>query len=130
MNYFKAFLGTIVSFLVVDAVWIVAVVSDLYDREVAHLLRETPEWVPAAIFYPAYAAGIVALAVRPALSARSVRIAAINGGMIGAIAYGTFTVTNFTLFEGWTGILVWTDIAWGVFITALAASCGYYAAKS
>jgi uncharacterized membrane protein len=50
--------------------------------------------------------------------------------MIGAIAYGTFTVTNFTLFEGWTGILVWTDIAWGVFITALAASCGYYAAKS
>lgn len=129
MVYLKAYLGTVISFLVVDAIWITAVVRGLYDREVGHLLRETPEIVPAAVFYLAYAAGIVALAVRPALSARSCRIAAMNGGIVGAIAYGTYTVTNFSVFEGWPVVLVWTDIAWGVFITALSSTCGYYAAK-
>lgn len=130
MTYLRAFLGTIVSFLAVDAVWISLVVRGLYEKEVGDLLSESPRMLPAAVFYLAYAAGIVWLAVRPALAERSLAIALVNGGMVGAIGYGTYTITNYSVFERWTFGLVWTDIAWGVFLTALSAGCGYLASRN
>lgn len=128
--YLRAFLGTIVSFLAVDAVWITMVVRGLYEKEVGYLLSDTPRMLPAAVFYLAYAVGIVWLAVRPALANRSTSTALVNGGVVGAIAYGTYTVTNYSVFEGWTFGLVWTDIAWGIFLTSVSAACGYLAARN
>ena len=44
---------------------------------------------------------------------------------LGALAYGTYTVTNYSLFEQWTPGLVVSDTAWGAFLTALCAAAGY-----
>lgn len=129
MALVKAFIGTAVSFIVVDIVWIAFFVRRYYDRELGHLLRESPDLVAASCFYVAYVGGIVFLAVRPAFASGSLKTATVNGAALGAIAYGTFTVTNYTVFEVWTGGLVVSDLAWGIFLTALAASCGYLAAR-
>lgn len=129
MGLAKAYIGTIVAFLIVDAVWIGLVVRDYYQDTVGQLLRDTPNYLAAGLFYLAYAAGIIILAVSPALKKRDVRIALGNGAVLGAIAYGTYTLTNFSVLKGWTIGLVVSDIVWGAFLTALSAGCGYLFAR-
>jgi len=129
MIFLKAFIGTLVTFLVVDIAWISMVVRGMYQREIGPMLLDSPNMTAAAIFYLAYVAGIVVLAVQPAIASGSVRVAVINGAVLGAIAYGTFTMTNYAVLKGWTAQLVWTDIVWGTFLTALCAVAGYFAAR-
>lgn len=129
MSYAKAFIGTAVPFLVIDAAWIGLYLGDVYQRTVGHLLLETPNFGPAGVFYVGYVAGVVFLAVRPAIDVKKMSTALINGGVLGAIAYGTFTLTNFSVLQGWTIGLVVSDIAWGAFLTGLSAACGYLFAR-
>ena len=128
MIFFRAYLATLLSFLLIDAAWIFLVVRGLYEREVGALLSDAPRMLPAAVFYLGYAAAIVILAIRPALEAARLTRAITNGALIGAVGYGTYTVTNYSVFDSWTATLVWTDIAWGAFLTAVCAACGYLAA--
>lgn len=129
MSLLKAYLGTTISFLIVDAIWISFFVQSYYQQAVGHLLLDSPNFVAAGLFYLAYAAGVVVLAVQPALASRSLKTAVVNGAVLGAIAYGTFTLTNFSVLKGWTTGLVFSDIAWGTFLTALSAGCGYLSAR-
>lgn len=129
MVFLKAYVATLVSFLLADAVWISLFVRRYYEAQVGALLLDSPNFLAAFVFYLAYAGGVVALAVRPALARGSFRDALTNGAILGAVAYGTFTVTNFSVLEGWTVGLVISDIAWGTFLTSLVAASGYFAAR-
>lgn len=129
MPYVKAFIGTAVPFLIIDALWIGLYLGEHYRETVGHLLLETPRLAPAGVFYVAYVVGVVFLAVRPAIAAKRAQIAVFNGGVVGALAYGTFTLTNHAVLSGWTVGLVLSDIAWGTFLTALSAGCGYFFAR-
>ena len=73
--------------------------------------------------------GIVLFAVRPGLTQQSVGVTLAYGAAFGALAYATFTVTNYAVLNQWTFTLVWTDIAWGTVLTAVVAACGFYAAR-
>jgi len=129
MNRFiKAYLATLAAFLAIDAVWIALFVSSYYEQEVGEMMRATPNALAAGIFYLFYAAGIVLLAVTPALKLGSLRSALINGAVFGGLAYGTYTITNYAVIEGWTLALVASDIAWGAFLTAVTAGIGYLVA--
>ncbi len=129
MTYLTAFAATLVSFLAIDLVWITKVVRPLYEREVPGLLRDTPRLGGAVLFYVAYVAGIVLFAVRPGLAQQSVGVTLAYGAAFGALAYATFTVTNYAVLNQWTLTLVVTDIAWGAFLTGVAGAAGYYAAR-
>ena len=129
MGFLIALAATLLSFLVIDAIWIGTLARKLYEREVGELLRETPRLLPAVVFYIGYAAGIVLLAVRPGITQGSVAVTLAYGAVFGALAYGTFSITNFSLLTNWTMTLVVTDILWGAFLTAVAAACGHYAMR-
>ena len=129
MSYIKSFVGTAVPFLVIDALWIGLYLGEHYRETVGHLLLETPKFAPAGLFYVAYVIGVVFLAVQPALATKRLQTAIVNGGVVGALAYGTFTLTNHAVLQGWTVGLVISDIAWGTFLTALSAGCGYLLAR-
>ena len=129
MKYLIAFGAALVAFLVIDLVWITNVVRPLYEREVPGLLRETPRIGGAVLFYLAYVAGIVLFAVRPGLAQQSVGVTLGYGAAFGALAYATFTVTNYAVLNQWTFTLVWTDIVWGATLTAVVAACGFYATR-
>lgn len=124
-----AFAATLIAFLVIDAVWISTVVRKLYEREVGELLRESPRLAPAVVFYLGYAAGIVLLAVRPGFAHDSIGVTMAYGAVLGALAYGSFTITNYSVLTHWTMTLVVTDIAWGAVLTAVSAACGHYAMR-
>jgi len=130
MSFVKAYFGATVSFLIVDAVWIALVVRGYYQETVGHLLLENPNYLAAGLFYLAYTAGIVVLAVQPALTTNRWKTALQNGAVLGAVAYATFTLTNYSVLKGWTIGLVVSDIVWGTFLTALSAGCGFALARN
>ncbi|MGB5346777.1 MAG: DUF2177 family protein [Woeseia sp.] len=129
MTYLRAWLGTLLAFLVIDLAWIVLVVRDLYATQLGPLMRASPGIAASAAFYLFYTAGIVYLAVQPALQAAAILPALLRGAMLGALAYGTYTVTNYAIFESWTMTLLVSDILWGSFLTAACAGFGYLASR-
>jgi uncharacterized membrane protein len=129
MRYLKAFLVATVVFLVVDIAWITFFVRAEYDATLGPLMRETPGVTAALLFYAGYIAGILYFAVRPAHARGHVNTALINGALLGALAYGTYTLTNYAIFSAWTVTLVVSDIAWGAFLTAITAASGYFASR-
>ena len=129
MRIFLAYLAATAVFIVVDLIWIALVVLDMYEREIGEMLSDSPNGAAAGIFYIGYIAGILLLASLPAVEKGSWKTAAINGAVMGAIAYGTYTVTNYAVLTGWTMTLVVSDIVWGAFITALCALVGFIVAR-
>ena len=125
----KAFIGTLIAFLIIDLVWIVGVVRPMYDRQLGELLRTNPQLGAAAVFYLMYAAGIVFFAVLPGVQAGGMRTALVNGAVLGGLAYGTYAFTNYALVKGWTLSLAVADFGWGIVLTAITAAAGLFAAR-
>lgn len=130
MKYLKAAAAIAVAFLVIDLAWITLFLGEVYDAQLGDTMRETPNGLAAAAFYVAYVAGILHFAVRPAFDEARIGPAILNGALLGALAYGTFTLTNYAIFTNWSFVLVLSDIAWGAFLTAISAAIGYLAARA
>ncbi len=129
MNWMKALLVTAVIFLCVDLAWIALYLRSVYDAEIGSMLLASPRAPGALLFYVGYIPALVYFAIRPAWHAGSARIALVNGGCLGAVAYGTYTLTNYALFGAWSWLLVVSDIAWGSFLSAVSALAGYLVSR-
>ena len=116
--------ATLVTFVALDVAWLMLVAHGLFQSQLGPILRPQPDLMAAAAFYPIYAGGLVMLAVRPALQARSLLSAATNGAILGLTAYATFDLTNLAIIKGWTLGLALVDMAWGTIVSAIAASVG------
>lgn len=127
MKIIKTYLGFLLTFLVVDAIWIVIFAGNFYKQQLAGVLSATPNFSLVGVFYLFYAAGAVYLLV---IKARDYASSALGGAVFGAIAYGTYTVTNYTILDGWGMALVITDVLWGAFITAVSTCAAFYFYKN
>lgn len=125
----KAYLGTLVAFLALDAVWLGVIARNSYSKWIGHLMRDSPFWPAAGAFYLLYIAGIVFLAVQPGLEAASWKTAAVRGAVLGLIAYGTYDFTNYATLKDWPFTMVLVDLVWGTFLTGMAAAAGYLVAR-
>jgi uncharacterized membrane protein len=124
----KAFIAIAVVFTTVDIAWISLFLGDVYAAQLSSIMRESPLAAPALLFYVGYIIAIIFFAVRPALATQRVATALLNGGALGAVTYGTFTLTNHAILSAWSWHLVISDIAWGAFLTGICSACGYLAA--
>lgn len=104
-----------------DACWLGYAASRVYRPALGDLLAPGFRGGPAAVFYLFYLAGMIWFAVRPGL-AEGVGAAAFNGALLGALCYATYDLTNQATLARWPAWLTVTDIVWGSFATALAAS--------
>ena len=129
MRYVKAFAAAAVVFLVIDIAWISLFLRDVYEAQLGSMMRPTASLPAAALFYVGYIGAILYLAVRPALAEKRILTAVLHGAALGAIAYGTYTLTNYAIFAQWSVLLVVSDIGWGTFLTALSAAAGFLAAR-
>jgi uncharacterized membrane protein len=127
MSLLVSYAASLVVFLSIDILWIKTVMQPLFERNLGELLLETPRMGPAGAFYALYVAGIIYLAVLPAAAADSLRTAAVNGAVVGFLAYGTYEITNLATLKGWSYEMVAIDVSWGVFLTTLTAVAGYMA---
>lgn len=127
MRNLKTFIVIAIVFTAVDIAWISLYLGDIYAAQLSSIMRESPLATPAVLFYVGYIAAIIFFAVRPALATQRLATALLNGGALGAVAYGTFTLTNHAILSAWSWHLVISDIAWGAFLTAVCSACGYLA---
>lgn len=129
MKWITAFAGAGVTFAAIDAVWLTTMVDRLYRPVLGPILADRPNLTAAVAFYAVAISGIVFLAVAPALRAGGLRRAALNGAVLGFVAYATYDLTNQATLAVWSTRLTLIDLAWGTVLTATAASAGYLSAR-
>jgi len=128
-QYLLAYSLTLVAFLGIDAVWLGVIAKNLYKDNLGHLMAAKPSLLPAAIFYLLYVAGIMILAVHPALEKGSLSKAVLLGAVFGGIAYATYDLTNAATLKNWPLKITILDILWGAVLTAVVAAIGYQIAN-
>lgn len=121
-----AYVATLVTFLLLDGVWLGLLMAPTYRELLGPLMLEKPLLIPAAVFYCLYIFGCVLLVVLPALSwQRTAKM----GALLGLVAYGTYDLTNMATLRGWSVQVTLMDWAWGTFASAVACTVGFLVAK-
>lgn len=105
-----------------DVVWLMGPGYQFYIYEIGGLLRDDPDLRIAAMFYLLYLIGIVVLVAKPSYDHRSLRKAAIHGGLLGLCAYGTYDLTNLATLEGFSVRIAVIDLVWGTSLTTITAT--------
>ncbi len=124
-----AYLAAGLTMLVIDAVWL-TMMARTYRRLLGDILLDGVRLGPAAAFYLMYVAGIVGLAVLPALREDTGwQGAALMGAFLGLVCYGTYDLTNHATLKTWHLQITVMDMAWGALLTGVAAAAGYLAAQ-
>ncbi|MCW5711521.1 DUF2177 family protein [Shinella sp.] len=124
-----AYLATGIAFLIIDAIWLSTMADMLYRPLLGDKLAPQFDLAPAVVFYLIYIAGIVFFAVMPALDGEGLGKAALNGAILGLVAYATYDLTNQATLRDWPLSITLADIPWGAFVTAIGASAGFLVAS-
>ncbi|MDE2463478.1 MAG: DUF2177 family protein [Alphaproteobacteria bacterium] len=119
--------ATAFAFLVLDGIWLSAAAPTLYRSALGPLLSQRIQALPAVAFYLIYVAGIVGLAVAPALAMTNPLAPVALGAGLGFVAYATYDLTNLATLAGWPARIAILDMGWGTIATALAALAGFLA---
>ncbi|MGO4854120.1 DUF2177 family protein [Phaeovulum sp. W22_SRMD_FR3] len=118
------FLSTAVVFLALDAVMLTRVMHPLFARHLGAQLLTEIRMVPAVVFYLGYVLGILVLVSWPALRDGLPLRALWRGAVLGAMAYGTYELTSYTIMRDWQPSMVAVDLIWGSVLTGISAWAG------
>jgi uncharacterized membrane protein len=121
--------ATLIVFVGVDFLWLSRMAGAFYRPAMGGLALDGVRPLPAVVFYLLYAVGVAFFAVQPGLAAQSWQSAALHGLAFGLVAYGVYDLTNQATLKHWPLELTLVDMAWGSFLTGLAALAGYGAGR-
>ncbi len=124
-KFLWAYAGAAIVFVAADFVWLGFVARDFYRNNLGELMLERPLMSVAVAFYVLYLVGVVIFGVSPALREGSWWTAAMYGALFGFFAYATYDLTNLATLRNWPPIVTVVDMAWGVFVSAVASTAGY-----
>jgi uncharacterized membrane protein len=102
-------------FLALDAIWLGLVARGFYVAELGPLLRDSPNFAVAFVFYLLFVAGLVYFVTLPA---QTVMQAALTGAFFGLVAYATYDLTNLATLKGFSSRAAIVDMAWGAVLSA------------
>ncbi len=108
-----------------DGLWLGYLARDFYRREIGELMASEVRLVPAAVFYLAYPAGLVSLALQPMPA--SAGMAVWRAALVGLVVYGVYDMTNLATLRNWSVKLALVDLAWGTLVSAVAGTAAYFA---
>jgi uncharacterized membrane protein len=121
-------LWTISLFLMValDFIWFNLMLEKFYKPYIGHIISGEFNYLVAAIFYLLYSAGLTYLITFPALESNYMfSKVALNGFVLGIIAYGAYDLTNQATIKNWPLIVTIVDMSWGGFVTSVTGSFAY-----
>lgn len=125
----QLYLLTAVVFFAIDLVWLSLVANTFYQAQIGPLLKSPFNLPVAAGFYLFYVVGVLALAVLPGVEKGALIEVLWRGALLGAVAYGTYDLTNLATLKGYTWQVAAVDIVWGTVLTGTVAVAGYYIAR-
>jgi uncharacterized membrane protein len=117
------YLATAIAFAALDFVWLTQFGPHVYFPTLAPVALQAARLPPAVVFYLAYMAGLIALVVWPNRDERLIRTT-LMGGVLGAMCYATYDLTNQATLKVWATQITVIDVAWGTFVTAVGATVG------
>ncbi|WP_412971933.1 DUF2177 family protein [Glaciecola sp. MF2-115] len=109
-----------------DLIWFTLISGDWYKTEMNGLLRENFILWPWLIFYLLYGCITFILAVVPNRD-KPLYYAGIDGALLGLASYGAYNLTNYSILEGFSLLIMMIDWIWGVFLTSTSALSGWFA---
>jgi len=112
---------TLLLFVAIDLTWLTLMGPKLYRPALGELLRPDVNLKAAIAFYLIYPLGLLIFAVSPALKSADPRIALTMGALFGFFCYATYDLTNQATLRNWTTTITLVDIAWGTFVSGVAA---------
>lgn len=124
-----AYIGSLLGFLLLDAIWLGLVAKNSYIQAMQGLMREDVHVWPWVVFYSLYCMAIVYLVVLPRKDSDGGRFVLAAGAVLGAAAYGAYNMTNYALLAGWPLGISLQDWAWGTVVTSLSSYCGWRLAR-
>ncbi|MEM6577637.1 MAG: DUF2177 family protein [Pseudomonadota bacterium] len=129
MEVLVLILATGAIFLVADALMLTFFMDPLFRHHLGEALLDGLHLPAALAFYVLYLFGMVWFAGLPGLR-DGVGVAALNGAILGLVAYGTYELTSWAVMRNWHPTMVAADIAWGAVVTSLAATGGVLVARA
>ncbi len=123
--FIKQYLTALVTFLIIDGIWLTVVAKNFYAKYLGYLMAPTPNLIAAGVFYLIYILTLVVLVVAPALQKGSLSSALLMGGLLGLCAYATYDLTNLATIKDWPLVITIVDLVWGTFLTAAVAGISY-----
>jgi uncharacterized membrane protein len=124
----KPYLAALLVLGVLDGLWLGVIMKNFYRREMGAQMAERPRWAPALVFYLAYPAALVALAIYPAGQPLDVQVA--RAALVGLVAYGVYDLTNRATLRHWPLRLALADTAWGTFASTVAGAVAAWVAQN
>jgi uncharacterized membrane protein len=130
MTYLISYVAVLVVFGIIDAGWLNTMGKLLYRPTLDDILLDDLRIAPAVMFYLIYPVGVVAFAVLPGLHADSVITAFCYALLFGALAYGTYDLTNYATLRNWTLQITAIDICYGALASGIAATMAMLVARA
>jgi len=126
-EFFKLYGVAVVTFLIVDMIWLGFVARSFYQAQMGHLMRANVNWAAAIVFYLVFVAGVVILAVRPAIENQSLTQAVVLGAVLGLVTYAAYDLTNLATLEGFPLTVALVDLVWGTVLCSSVSTITYLA---
>ena len=113
LNFLIIYITSFVVFFLVDLFWLVVVANKLYKKYLGFIMKDSPNWGAAIIFYLLYIAGLVFFVIQPAIEKGSWQQALFTGLFFGFITYATYDLTNLATLKDWPFTITVIDLIWG-----------------
>ena len=130
MNFIKIYLIAVPIFFLIDLTWLGLIAKNIYQKYMGHLMRPTPNWTAAVIFYLLFIVGLVIFAIYPAIRNNSWSYALLYGAMFGFFTYMTFDLTSLAVIKDWRWQIVIIDIIWGIVLSSSVSVLAYLIGKN
>ena len=127
--YAKLYLATLFAFLLIDGIWLGLVARGFYGRYLGYLLRPSPNWFAAMLFYLLFVGALLLFVVLPASHQESWKRALAYGAISGLVTYATYDLTNLATIRDWPLVVTVVDLAWGTAIGAAVSFVGFLASR-
>jgi uncharacterized membrane protein len=125
IEFIKTWVIALVAFTAIDMVWLGFVANNLYKKYLGFIMRPSPNWFVAIIFYLLYLTGVVFFVINPALSKQSWKYALFAGMFFGLVTYATYDLTNLATLKDWPPFITVIDLIWGATLGGLVSVVTY-----
>ncbi len=120
-RYAILYFVTLLVLVPIDFLFLGTVAKSFFASQVGDMLGEI-RLAPAILFYLLYVLGILVFVNGPAGATWQSTL--IYGALFGLFCYATFELTSLSLLKHWTWPVVFVDVSWGCFVTAVSSTLG------
>jgi uncharacterized membrane protein len=123
MKIISTYSVMLLTFCLLDLVWLGFVAHRFYFSQLGHLLADQVNWWAAICFYLLFIAGMFVFVVQPTQAAPWPKTI-ILAFLFGLLTYGTYDLTNQATMRNWPILVTIVDMIWGGSLTVAVCAIG------